>query len=47
MTNVAHICDVCLVVEEKLRKKLNQVIDATENRTRARCVKDNDVTPRP
>ena len=39
--------DICLIVEEKPRKKLNQEIDPTGDRTQARCVRGNDVTPRP
>ena len=31
--------DICLTVEGKPRKKLNQEIDPTEDRTRARCVR--------
>ena len=39
--------DICLTGEEKLGKTLNQEIDPTGDRTRARCVRGNDVTPRP
>ena len=38
---------ICLTVEGKPRKNLNQEIDPTGDRTRARCVKSSDVTPRP
>ena len=37
--------DICLTVETNPRKNLNQEIDPTEDRTRARCVRGNDVTP--
>ena len=39
--------DICLTVEGKPRKNLNQEIDPTGDRTQARCVRSNDVTPRP
>ena len=39
--------NIYLKVEGKPRKKFNQEIDPTEDRTRARCVWRNDVTPRP
>ena len=38
--------DICLTVEEKPWKNFNQEIDPIGDRTRARCVRDNDVTPR-
>ena len=40
--------DICLMVEEKPRKNLNQEIDPTGDRTPARCVRSNDfrLTPR-
>ena len=39
--------NMCLTVEEKQRKNLNQEIDLTGDRTRVRFVRNNDVTPRP
>ena len=36
--------DMYLTVEEKPRKNLNREIDPTEDQTRARCVRGNDVT---
>ena len=39
--------DIRLKVEGKPRKNLNQEIDPTGDRTRARCVSSIDVTPRP
>ena len=39
--------DIRLTVEGKPRKQLNQEIDPTGDRTRARCVRGSDVTPRP
>ena len=38
--------DICLSVEGKPRKNLNQEICPTGDWTRARCVRSNDVTPR-
>ena len=37
--------DICLTVEGKPRKNLNQETNSTGDRTRARCVRSNDVTP--
>ena len=37
--------DICLTVEEKLRKKVNQEIDPNGDRTRVRCVRGNEVIP--
>ena len=37
---------ICLTVEGKHRKNLNQEIDQTGDRIWARCVKSNNVTPR-
>ena len=39
--------DIYLTVERKPRKNLNQEINPTEDRTQARCVRSNVVTPRP
>ena len=39
--------DFCPTVEEKSRKNFNQKIDTIGDRTRARCMRGNDVTPRP
>ena len=39
--------DICLAVEGKTPKNLNQKIDPTGDRTWAPCVKSNYVTPRP
>ena len=40
--------DICLTVDKNSRKEnLNQENDPTGNRTRARYVRGNDVTPRP
>ena len=39
--------DICLTVDGKPRKKPQPGTDPTGDRTRARCVRDNDVTPRP
>ena len=36
-----------LTFEETPRKKLNQKIDPTGNRTRARCIRNNNVIPKP
>ena len=36
--------NICLTVERKLRKNLNQEIHLTGDQTRAQCVKSNDVT---
>ena len=38
--------DIYLTAEGKPRKKRNHEIELTGNRTRASCVKSNDVTPR-
>ena len=45
-TNVAKFSDICLTVEGKHRKNLNQEIDPTGDRTRTRCVTSSDVTSR-
>ena len=44
--NVAHISCICLTVEGKPRKNLNQEIDPTGNQTQAHCVRSNDVAPK-
>ena len=38
--------DICVTVEGNPRKNLNQETEPTGDRTRARCVRSNDVNPR-
>ena len=42
-----HFLTFVLQLRENLGKNLNREIDPTGDRTRARCVRNNDVTPRP